>query len=243
LSLREKELADARATLTLLEAGTRPEEIEAERACLARLQEEARYLKGVQERLPIQSPVTPRLKERFMQYVREGDVPSASLQAAWTASRRRPRGATCKAPCSSIAGPRPPPPLSGARGSRGYTWAEAGYRITQPSDRFLLASRSKMFLEAAVQSLYDAKKLTPDTKVYPLLGFSHPADPRSDTITIQQHLDHMGGYDDDPYSTTSAQPIAGRVCQALRLDHWQRRLRRRAPRRTSRDCNGEPAAP
>ena len=80
--------------------------------------------------------------------------------------------------------------------SRAYTWAEAGYRITQPSDRFLLASCSKMFLEAAVQALYDAKKLKPDTKVYPLLGFSQPADPRSDTITIQQLLDHMGGYDD-----------------------------------------------
>ena len=32
--------------------------------------------------------------------------------------------------------------------SRGYTWAEPGYRVTQPSDRFLLASCSKMFLEA-----------------------------------------------------------------------------------------------
>jgi Beta-lactamase/Bacterial tandem repeat domain 1 len=82
--------------------------------------------------------------------------------------------------------------------SRAYTWAEAGYRITQPSDRFLLASCSKMFLEAAVQSLYDANKLTPDTKVYPLLGFSLPIDPRSDTITIQQLLDHTGGYNDDP---------------------------------------------
>ena len=46
---------------------------------MARLQEEARYLEGVRERLPIQSPVagvivTPRLKERFMQYVHEGDV-------------------------------------------------------------------------------------------------------------------------------------------------------------------------
>ena len=80
--------------------------------------------------------------------------------------------------------------------SRAYTWAEPGYRVTQPSDRFLLASCSKMFLEGAVQSLYDAHKLTPATTVYPLLGFSHPADPRSDTITIQQLLDHTGGYDD-----------------------------------------------
>lgn len=82
--------------------------------------------------------------------------------------------------------------------ARAYTWAEPGYRITQPSDRFLLASCSKMFLEAAVQSLYDKNppKLTPTTKVYPLIGFSQPADPRSDTITIQQLLDHTGGYDD-----------------------------------------------
>lgn len=84
--------------------------------------------------------------------------------------------------------------------SRAYTWAESGYRATQPSDRFLLASCSKMFLEAAVQSLYDAKKLTPDTKVYPLLGFSHPLDPRSDLITIQELIDHKGGYNDDPIS-------------------------------------------
>src|SRR5262249_3108571 len=88
--------------------------------------------------------------------------------------------------------------------SRAYTWAEAGYRITQPSDRFLLASCSKMFLEAAVQALYDANKLKPNTTVYPLLGSSHPDDPRSDTITIQQLLDHMGGYDDDPNSLTSS---------------------------------------
>ena len=45
--------------------------------------------------------------------------------------------------------------------ARAYTWAEPGYPVTQPGDRFLLASCSKMFLEAAVQSLYDAKKLTP----------------------------------------------------------------------------------
>ncbi|MGD0103562.1 MAG: serine hydrolase [Rhodopila sp.] len=80
--------------------------------------------------------------------------------------------------------------------SRAYTWAEPGYRVTRASDRFLLASCSKMFLEGAVQALYDAGKLAPGTKVYPLLGFSHPADPRSDTITIQQLLDHTGGYDD-----------------------------------------------
>jgi CubicO group peptidase (beta-lactamase class C family) len=79
--------------------------------------------------------------------------------------------------------------------ARAYTWAEPGYRLTQPTDRFLLASCSKMFTAAAIQALYDTKKLTPTTTAYPLLGFSRPADPRSDTITIQQLLDHQGGYD------------------------------------------------
>ena len=36
----------------------------------------------------------------------------------------------------------------------------------------------------------------PGTKVYPLLGFSHPADSRSDSITVQMLLDHQGGYND-----------------------------------------------
>lgn len=82
--------------------------------------------------------------------------------------------------------------------SRAYTWAESGYQVTEPSTRFLLASCSKIFLAAAVQSLYDDGKLKPGTRVYPLLGFSDPSDPRSDAITIQQLLDHTSGYDDRP---------------------------------------------
>ena len=152
------------------------------------------------------------------------------------------------------------------KASRGYAWAEPAYRVPQPSDRFLLASNSKMFCEGAIQSLYDSGKLKPPTltvkpngsekpavgdmvkgnatgataivravngdtltlvsvlktfttadnaatmsksggtvavqaydpgtKVYPLLGFSHPADARSDSITVQQLLDHQGGYND-----------------------------------------------
>jgi CubicO group peptidase (beta-lactamase class C family) len=80
--------------------------------------------------------------------------------------------------------------------SRAYTWAEPGYPVTEPATRFLLANCSKIFLEAAVQCLYTDGKLKPGTQVYPLLGFSGPLDPRTDTITIQQLLDHTGGYDD-----------------------------------------------
>jgi HlyD family secretion protein len=79
LAKREKELADARAVLALMEAGSRPEDVEAERARLARLEEEARYLVGLREKLPVCSPVggvvtTARLREKVGQYVREGEL-------------------------------------------------------------------------------------------------------------------------------------------------------------------------
>jgi multidrug efflux pump subunit AcrA (membrane-fusion protein) len=79
LARRQKDLADAQAALHLLEAGTRPEEVEAERARLARLHEEARYLEGLQAQLLVQSPVggvitTARLRERLGQYLREGEL-------------------------------------------------------------------------------------------------------------------------------------------------------------------------
>ena len=79
---------------------------------------------------------------------------------------------------------------------RAYTWAEEGYRESEVSDTFLLASCSKIFAEAAVQTLYDAGKLTSTSKAYSIIGFSGPADPRSDQITVQELLDHTGGYDD-----------------------------------------------
>jgi CubicO group peptidase (beta-lactamase class C family) len=160
--------------------------------------------------------------------------------------------------------------------ARAYTWAEPGYRLTQPSDRFLLASCSKMFCEQAIQTLYNSGALsppklvvkpngsevpvvgdtitgnssgatanvnvvsgatlilssvkgtftnkdtaatmslsggtvavvnyTPSTAAYPLLGFSHPADARSDTITVQQLLDHEGGYNDGTNSSLPSAP-------------------------------------
>lgn len=79
LARREKDLADAQAVLNLLAAGSRPEEIEAERARLARLQEEARYLEGLQAKVLVVSPVpglvmTPHLKDKIGQYLREGDL-------------------------------------------------------------------------------------------------------------------------------------------------------------------------
>jgi HlyD family secretion protein len=79
LARRDKDWADAQALLRLLEAGTRPEEIAAERARLARAQEEVRYLEDVHHKLTIRSHgggvvTTPRLKETVGQYCREGDL-------------------------------------------------------------------------------------------------------------------------------------------------------------------------
>ena len=79
LGRRDKELADAQATLTLLEAGTRPEAVQAEQARLARLREEVRYLEGLTGKVRVVSPVagvvtTPRLREKGGQYVKEGDL-------------------------------------------------------------------------------------------------------------------------------------------------------------------------
>jgi HlyD family secretion protein len=77
LARREKELADTQAALALLEAGGRPEEIEAEQARLARLQEELSYLKGMREKEDVYCSVggvmtTVRLKEKIGQFFEKG---------------------------------------------------------------------------------------------------------------------------------------------------------------------------
>jgi multidrug resistance efflux pump len=79
LARREKELADARGALALLELGSRAEEVEAERARLARLEEEVHFLAGLHGKLEVTSPVagvltTPRLREKLGRYVKEGDL-------------------------------------------------------------------------------------------------------------------------------------------------------------------------
>jgi putative peptide zinc metalloprotease protein len=79
LGRRDKDLADAESLLKLLELGNRPEAIEAERAHLARLKEEERYLETLQGKLQVYSPVpgvvvTPHLKEKVGQYLKEGDL-------------------------------------------------------------------------------------------------------------------------------------------------------------------------
>ncbi len=63
-----------------------------------------------------------------------------------------------------------------------------------------------MFCEQAIQTLYNSGVLTPSTAAYSLLGFSNPTDLRSDTITIQQLLDHQGGYNDGTNKSLPSAP-------------------------------------
>jgi CubicO group peptidase (beta-lactamase class C family) len=83
--------------------------------------------------------------------------------------------------------------------SRGYTWAEPGYPITQPNTLFRLASVSKAFASAAIYELLKANKVQANDKVFPMLNLSplpgQTADNRLNNITVQNLIDHLGGWD------------------------------------------------
>lgn len=79
LAEREKELAMEQAALAMLEAGSRPEKIEAAEATIARLAEELSYLGVISSRQAIRSPVagcitTIRLKEKVGDFFAAGDL-------------------------------------------------------------------------------------------------------------------------------------------------------------------------
>jgi len=78
-ALRQSELEESKGTLKLLQAGARPEEIEAIQAEVARLSSQIKYLQGQLERLRILSPITGvvtthRLKERLGTNLKKGEL-------------------------------------------------------------------------------------------------------------------------------------------------------------------------
>jgi CubicO group peptidase (beta-lactamase class C family) len=82
-----------------------------------------------------------------------------------------------------------------------YTWSEPGRHIIQPSDKFQLASLTKMFTSAAIQSLIDAGTLALTTKPwseftnrYPWTYPPWPPDFLYFEITIAHLLDMEGGW-------------------------------------------------
>lgn len=77
LARRDKELAEVRAAQSLLEAGSRPEDVEAEKAKLARLEEELKFLREQESQLVIVAPsagivATPRMIEKIGQLADKG---------------------------------------------------------------------------------------------------------------------------------------------------------------------------
>lgn len=81
---RQQDLADARAQLTLLEAGSRPEEIAAEEARRQRILKELDHLKHDKEKLIVTAPVggvisTPHLYEKVGQLLAKG-VPICTIE-------------------------------------------------------------------------------------------------------------------------------------------------------------------
>ena len=80
--------------------------------------------------------------------------------------------------------------------SRGYTWSEDGYQVTQPNSRFRLASLSKAFTAAAIGRLVSMGRLAPNTQAYPFLGITNRLPP-------DQYARPSGEHDHRPYQISS----------------------------------------
>jgi putative peptide zinc metalloprotease protein len=79
MTIRQRELDEAEGKLHVLQAGTRPEEIDAERAVLARYQTRRRHLEQQLRLVDVPSPiagvvVTPKLEEMVGRQVARGDL-------------------------------------------------------------------------------------------------------------------------------------------------------------------------
>ncbi len=82
----------------------------------------------------------------------------------------------------------------------GYTWSEPGTPTTAPTTPMRLASVSKAFTSAAIWALAQNDGFDLNTKVFSYLGIttvalpSQTKDSRVDDITVQELVDHSGGW-------------------------------------------------
>jgi CubicO group peptidase (beta-lactamase class C family) len=84
---------------------------------------------------------------------------------------------------------------------QGYGWRDSNLTtVIHPDNLFRLASVSKMLTESAIYKLVDAGKIATNTLVYSYLGIPPwrgvLGDSRINTITVQNLLDHKGGWDE-----------------------------------------------
>lgn len=85
---------------------------------------------------------------------------------------------------------------------QGYGWRDTNFTtVIHPDNIFRLASVSKMLTASAIQKLVDGGKITTSTKIYSYLGIPPwggvLGDTRITNITVQNLLDHSGGWDRD----------------------------------------------
>jgi CubicO group peptidase (beta-lactamase class C family) len=125
--------------------------------------------------------------------------------------------------------------------ARGFTWAESGYPVCQPDALFRLASLSKLFAAAAIDTLRKSRPIRQRAaflakRIFALLGIVAPmlpgqtADGRSNAITLRHLLEHQGGWVRDsakpslhPGAAAGFDPCSGpalrRIGQDLGLNH------------------------
>ncbi len=84
--------------------------------------------------------------------------------------------------------------------AHGFGWLDRAHRtVTPPDAMFRLASISKPMTAAAIRHLIETGAIKSETRVFPYLGI-HPSrgaaeDGRLKTITVEELLDHQGGWD------------------------------------------------
>ncbi|KAL5614654.1 uncharacterized protein BROUX77_000491 [Berkeleyomyces rouxiae] len=100
---------------------------------------------------------------------------------------------------------------------RAYTLGEDDYPTVTVNDPFMIASLSKMFLNAAIDKLIQQGLVEMGTRVYEKLGYTAFADGRSRDITVKHLLDHIGSFD----RSVSIDPLKEfrEVAIARELDH------------------------
>jgi N-acyl-D-amino-acid deacylase len=104
---------------------------------------------------------------------------------------------------------------------RGFGWSdEAKSKPVQPDAKFRIASLTKPITAAAIDVLIRQKKFTLQSKVFDLLDIKPlpdaKVDPRLRTITIEQLLNHRGGWDKKETSDPAWDFWA--IAKAMKLD-------------------------
>lgn len=119
--------------------------------------------------------------------------------------------------------------------SRGFTFAEPGYQPCQPGALFRLASVSKLFAAAAIETYRNALPIVTrigfmGRHIFPMLGITAPAlagqsaDARVNAITLQHLVDHTGGWVRDAATprlhpgTTGFDPCSGPGLRTIGAD-------------------------